>query len=231
MIGGISYTISGTKLEFTHDSNSAVLTLPFLLPTHFAYSFAAALCIHIDEGESLDSGCTLLEKHFSLPPSRMSLLKGIHDSTIIDSSYNSSPQPLSDSLMMLKTINAKRKIALLGDMRELGSCAETEHCRAINTACRVCDELVLVGPLMREYGLPIATKLHFQPIAWFESAEKAGNYLKGVLQKGDVLLVKGSQNTIFLEMAVELLLNHPEDRVLLCRQEGPWKNVKSSLTN
>lgn len=199
----------GTKFKF----NDVWLTLPYLLPEHFGQTLAAALCIALDEDYTLKEGCDLLRKNFRLPKGRASLIEGKNGSIIIDSSYNASPTPMMDMLTLLTKIPGKRKLALLGDMRELGPETEGMHERVIRQALNTADEVHLVGPKMRLNILSGAV--------WHENALKAAEGIK--LKAGDVLLVKGSQNTLFLEAAVEKLMAYPEKAsILLCRRGNFW---------
>jgi UDP-N-acetylmuramoyl-tripeptide--D-alanyl-D-alanine ligase len=211
----------GTRFKF----NQTDLELPgYILPNHFAMIFASALCIALDEDYTLEEGCQLLQKHFKLEPGRSSVIEGISGSMIIDSSYNASAGPTIDMLELLAKVPGKRKLALLGDMRELGSQAKTEHERVVAEALTVCEEIFLVGPLMKKYGLPIETG---KPVHWYENSRLAGGAIKPLLKTGDILLVKGSQNTIFLESAVEALMANPEEaEKLLCRRGEFWEKQR-----
>jgi UDP-N-acetylmuramoyl-tripeptide--D-alanyl-D-alanine ligase len=135
---------------------------------------------------------------------------------------------------MLDTLDQfeNRKVAVLGDMRELGSQAEIEHKKAAQKAVRVADKIILVGPLMKNYFLPEAKKQGFpeEKITSFLSPYKAANFVKKNIQKKDVVLIKGSQNTIFLEIVVKKLMANPEEaESLLCRQSDFWKRKKQEL--
>jgi len=65
-------------------------------------------------------------------PGRMSLLGGIKHTAIIDDSYNSAPDSVKAALETLSVIEAERKVAVLGDMLELGEVSEEMH-RQIGT--------------------------------------------------------------------------------------------------
>ena len=142
---------------------------------------------------------------------------------------------------MLKKVNRKQEtknneqkiIGVLGDMRELGSQAEKEHQAVAEVAMTILDQTILVGPLMKKYALPIF-KQSKSPVEWFLTAGGAANYLlegshpsnnhnqDAILQGNEIILVKGSQNTIFLEIVVEALLKNKSDVVNLCRRGKFW---------
>ena len=61
-----------------------------------------------------------------------------------------------------------------------------------------------------------------------EDAVEAGEHLRTFMQKEDILLVKSSQNTLFLETTVEMLMAHPEDADdFLCRRGAFWDAKRS----
>jgi len=164
-----------------------------------------------------------IEQHLELPPSRMSLLAGINGSMIVDASYNASEDSMRDAVAMMDNLKVQgKKIGVFGDMREIGDRTEVAHrelMEEINPPAGggVFDELVLVGPY---FG---AVK---QDEVWFERADEAAEYVRRVLSKGDVVLVKGSQNMIYLEYVVEQLLANEADKENLCRRGEFWEKVK-----
>jgi UDP-N-acetylmuramyl pentapeptide synthase len=229
-IASVNWATDGTRIVYkTTDEKVTLHFADHLLPPHFAHTFGAALCVAQHLGISPYKAGKLLEKNFKMPPGRATLIPALNGATILDSSYNASAQPMLDFLDLLSQLPAKRKLALLGDMRELGSVAEEDHVRVAKKVAKVVDSVVLVGPLMKEYALPVlqAAKVHTQ---WFPSAAQAALYLHNQLQKDDILLVKGSQNTLLLEIAIEQLMAHPETAdKLLCRRGKYWDGEREKL--
>jgi UDP-N-acetylmuramoyl-tripeptide--D-alanyl-D-alanine ligase len=229
-IASVNWATDGTRIVYkTTDEKVTLHFADHLLPPHFAHTFGAALCVAQHLGISPYKAGKLLEENFKMPPGRATLIPALNGATILDSSYNASAQPMLDFLDLLSQLPAKRKLALLGDMRELGSVAEEDHVRVAKKVAKVVDSVVLVGPLMKEYALPVlqAAKVHTQ---WFPSAAQAALYLHNQLQKDDILLVKGSQNTLLLEIAIEQLMAHPETAdKLLCRRGKYWDGEREKL--
>lgn len=153
---------------------------------------------------------------FNLPPGRGNIFEGINQSTIIDSSYNSSPVPTENALEKL-ALEKNRKIAVLGDMRELGNLSQEEHKKIADIAKKTANVVITVGPLFKQF-----TTFDYQ----FDNFYQAGKFLQGFLQKGDVVLFKGSQNTIFLEGAVEMVLANKSDAAKLCRMGKFWEKKR-----
>ena len=83
---------------------------------------------------------------------------------------------------------------------------------------------------MHEYALPIFKERNI-PVRWFENASKAAEYLKTTLKHDDLLFVKGSQNTLLLEIAIEQLMAQPETaEKVLCRRGDFWDKERAKLT-
>jgi UDP-N-acetylmuramoyl-tripeptide--D-alanyl-D-alanine ligase len=222
-------TTSGTTITFKYMFDTENLTFDnYALPAHYAHTLAAAVCVGIDEDYTLTETLQLIKKHFRLPPGRASLIQGMNQSLILDSSYNASTQPVIDMLELLSTIKAKRKLALLGDMRELGVNAKSEHQKIARHAPKHADQIFLVGPLMQRYALELlVSKMGPGQVSWFPNADQAAANLKKTLKAGDCLLVKGSQNTIYLEAAVKQLMQNPSKATkLLCRQSQFWQRQR-----
>ncbi len=126
--------------------------------------------------------------------------------TLIDDSYNSNPVALEVTLKSVAELRAKRKIAVLGDMLELGEDSVKYHVSAGKQVVESgFDLLVTVGPLSkhmadgaREKGMP-KERIHT-----FENSQEAAKSLGGLLEHGDLIFVKGSRG-IKMEYIIEQL--------------------------
>jgi len=162
--------------------------------------------------------------HYLPPPGRSRILKGKKGSVLIDDSYNASPAAVEEALgalALLKT--AKRRIAVLGDMLELGRYSVGEHERIGALAATVADIVVAVGH--RAIAVGEAAQAHGLPesdVHAYPTAIEAARALEEEVQEGDVILIKGSQS-IRMERIVEQLLADPADMKYLVRQEKEWK--------
>lgn len=221
---------SGTNCIINYnDETSKIHFSEYIFPKSYLYSFAAAVAVGISQKLTLQQATESLQKNFKLPPGRSSLIPAINQSFILDSTYNASTTPMLDMLELLHTTTSKRKFALLGDMRELGKVTQHEHETIATAAAKVCDEVFLVGAYMKQYAVPVIEKTK-TPVRWFATAYKAADYIKTVLKKDDLLLVKASQNTLLLEIAVEKLMANPEMAdTLLCRRGEYWNIQREKL--
>lgn len=198
----------------------------FLLPKHYAYSLAPAILIGIKAGLSTEEIKNSLENNFSIPLGRASAIKGKNNSTIIDSSYNASS--MKDMIELMNKVNNQgRKLALLGDMRELGEETQAMHEEIALLASKSFDQIFLVGQEMKKYALPIMRVNNKNQTIFFENSKIAGEKIADLLKANDLILVKGSQNTIFLEEAIkQMMLNEEDASKILCRQSNWWLSVK-----
>lgn len=203
------------------DISKTNISIPgFALPPAFQITLNAAAdlagLIDLNRSEAI----TNLQNNFFLPKSRSSVLRGIHDTTIIDSSYNSSPLACQEMLNLLKNYPQPR-IAVLGDLRELGADTNRAHHQIYQTAVKSSDIIISIGPETQKYFGPKAHKFLY----WWQAA----NYLqKNILDKATIL-VKGSQNNIYLEELVKLLLQNPSDADKICRQSPYWLKLKENF--
>ena len=213
-------SLKGTMFTFSHQGESASLTLNnSALGKVFGHTFAAAIAVGISSGLSLKESVEGLKKNFKLPKGRMSLIPATSNSIIIDSSYNSSTIPLIDALNTLKDIAPTRKIAVLGDMREMGQEAKLAHKTIAKVAKDICDHIILVGPNMKKYAQPILK----EKAVVVENAKQATNILLESIQPQDTILIKGSQNNLFLEFIIEKIMKNPHHaNKLLCRRGNYW---------
>lgn len=160
-------------------------------------------------------------KKLVLPPSRSTILKGIKNTTIIDSSYNTVPASVAAILKMYQQYPAQSKWAILGDMIELGSQEQVEHEKlAALIANANLTKVLLVGPRVTKYTYPKLKSLTNPSFETFITPKEALDYLKNNLKGGEVLLFKGAR---FLEGVIEHLLQNKSDVSLLCRREKVWQ--------
>ena len=190
------------------------------------YSALAAAAVAVKLGlpqEDIAAGLTNVKPYAG----RMQRLKGIKGSVIIDDSYNASPAAMKLALDELYKQKAPQKIALLGNMNELGDYAKPAH-EEIGSYCdpRRLDLVVTLGPEANEYLAPVAQSKGCQ-VKSFDSPYDAGEYIKSVIKDKAAVLVKGSQNKVFAEEAIKSLLADKADESKLVRQSPQWLDVKA----
>lgn len=240
---GNALTVRATQMKFSYVDDGAgqripkgrewtlavpeynyIVSMPHIIGESHIIAALAACAVVYGLGYDLEKAVAALHEYHT-PPGRLALLGGIHDSTIIDDTYNSSPIAAKSALELLRDMEVHgRKIAVFGDMMELGKYTQEAHEALGKQVPGSADFLVTVG-IRAKYIDEGAKEAGFNltKIKHFNIAEEAGEYLKTILAPGDVVLVKGSQS-VRLERAVKELLARPEDAVTyLVRQEREWE--------
>ncbi len=215
----------GVTFKVDYDGNSVPIRLKGALGKSPEYNAMAALSLGKALGLNMITMVEALYLYDS-PPGRMRLIPGVKNTLIIDDTYNASPLPAEIALEALHELAIKgRKIAALGDMLELGKYSTDEHRRIGEIAGKICNILITVGIRARGIALgALIAGLDEKNIFQFEDSREAGKHLEGILQAGDVALIKGSQS-IRMERAVEEVMLHPEDKEkLLVRQDKEWQS-------
>ena len=145
-------------------------------------------------------------KDFKLTAKRMEINHLKNNITIINDSYNASYESMKASISNLKNMNGERKIAVLGDMFELGDFSEKLH-KEVGTEIykNKIDKLYLIGNYSKFIGEE-AEKEGFKKenIFYFENKDELFNNLKNNLKSGDVILIKASNGMKLFEIAEKL---------------------------
>lgn len=215
--------LEGTEADVHIEGNDYHLVLPEVVGKSPVYSALPALAIARELNISLEVGCAAL-RDGDKPKGRMRILPGMNGSTIIDDTYNASPKATEHGLKTLSEIKTKgRKIAVLGDMLELGEFTHDEHSKIGLMAAKSAHKLYTVGIRARTIAEgALDGGMLDENIMQCDTSIDAGKELVQVIQKGDVIYMKGSQG-IRMERAVKMILaeTHEPQRYLV-RQEKQW---------
>lgn len=132
---------------------------------------------------------------------RLNLIKGISNSLIINDCYNANPLSMKYALNKLKSqsseFKAKRKIAILGDMFELGSYTEEAHKEIGKIAKKSSDLLLCTGKNAKYIALEGGG-------IYFPTKEELINFIKKEIKEGDIILIKASRGMKFEEIIREI---------------------------
>ncbi|MFA6503106.1 MAG: UDP-N-acetylmuramoyl-tripeptide--D-alanyl-D-alanine ligase [Candidatus Paceibacterota bacterium] len=209
--------VAGMRADVAMQNERGELTVKGSVGTTQVFPVAAALAVAVAFDIPLAKAQEALAS-YEPPPGRGRLLRGRNGSLIIDDSYNSSPVAVEQALATLKSFpRAKRRVAVLGDMLELGRYSVEEHARIGELARSSADLVAAVGIRARAF----ANAKGEAEVLLFDNSKSALKGLVGVVQEGDVVLVKGSQS-VRTERIVKALLADPKDVPLLVRQERKW---------
>lgn len=230
-VGGSNYHIlyngrvpSGITFKVDYEGNCMPINIYGVLGFTHIYPVLAGIAVGVSQKLNPVKISEAFSK-YEAPKGRMNLVRGINGSTIIDDSYNSSPIALEEALNTLELIKTPgKKIAVLGDMLELGKHSIEEHKRLGRKIPQIADILVAVGlrgKLFAESALK--ARMGKRKVFVFENSVEAGEFLKDKIEKDDVILIKGSQG-VRMERVAKALLRQPEKaKELLVRQEEEWQ--------
>lgn len=167
-----------------------------------AYAAAAAAAVGFSFGMNLVRISEALA-YYQTPKRRGRIIDGIKDTLIFDDSYNASPLSMHAAIDTIKDIKAPRKIAVLGDMLEIGKYAIEAHENVGRLAEKVFDMIVTVGPRAK-FIADAAQKAGMarKNIMTFDVASEAQIPVQDLIKKGDLVLVKASR-AIGLDKIVE----------------------------
>ncbi|TSC75012.1 MAG: UDP-N-acetylmuramoyl-tripeptide--D-alanyl-D-alanine ligase [Parcubacteria group bacterium Gr01-1014_44] len=194
-----------------------------------AWAAAAATAVGLIFGLNLVKISDALSAYQG-PAGRLKVLKGIKNSWLIDDTYNSSPTSTHLALETLKSFSSylavsplsRRKLAVLGDMLELGQYSIQAHQEAGNLAGTFVDLLITIGSRAKFIADAAGNQMPKENILSFETSVEAAPKVRELIKEGDLVLIKGSQG-MRMEKIVEEIMAEPEKKKeLLVRQSQKW---------
>ena len=227
--GEVSYrdleiSISGSRFQL-EISGKFLAVKSKLIGQHSIKIFLAAASVAREFSIDPDEIVQALEE-IRPQPGRMNPVKAKNEILVIDDSYNSNPYSAIEALETLSAIKWNgRKVAILGNMNELGGYTQEGHLQVGEVAGKVVDFLVAVGD-NAEYLARGAGKLGLSKdkVINFKTTDEVIAQLDKLLSAGDLVLVKASQNKMRFENIVKYLLdNSALAEKLLVRQDKKWE--------
>lgn len=194
----------GISFKLEYGSSIVPVRIPHVFGRTHAYAAAAAASVGIIFGMNLVTISEALS-HYKPAGSRMQLIRGIRSSFVMDDAYNASPIAMRFALETLYDLPAKRRIAVLGDMLELGRHSDEAHARVGRFTAKTADVLFAIGA--RAKGIAEAARLEGMKkgsIFIFDSADTAKMAVRDFIKPDDLVLVKGS-HSMRLDRIVEEL--------------------------
>jgi UDP-N-acetylmuramoyl-tripeptide--D-alanyl-D-alanine ligase len=214
-----SYGLEGVRFRFhyarpTGQEQVIHAHIP-LLGRHSVHTALRAAAVGLVEGLSWDE---ILHGLHTGEQLRLFVVPGVGGSTLLDDSYNSSPDSAIAALNLLDELEG-RKIAVLGDMLELGVYEVEGHRRVGRRAMDVASLLItvgekgqLIGQEALNYGMPAEQVIHLANNA------EAITCLQKLIRAGDIVLIKGSRG-VAMEEIVEALARPPANGLVENRNE------------
>jgi UDP-N-acetylmuramoyl-tripeptide--D-alanyl-D-alanine ligase len=168
---------------------------------HLLHNALAAAAAGLVEGLALDEVVSALA--VAQVPLRLTVHRARCGATILDDTYNASPSSMMAAFDLLAELPGRR-IAMLGDMRELGAMEEQGHRSVGQRVAEVADLIYVVGDLGRLTG-EAARQVGHGGVSFWSSKEEAARDLRRRLEPGDVVLLKASR-AMALETVLPLLV-------------------------
>lgn len=195
----ISIMENGSSFEIVVNGNKYTVEVP-VAGKHFVYNSLAAIAVGLENNIDIEDIIKGISE-FSLTKRRMEIIKNKSNVTIINDCYNASYESVKAALEYLSSIKANRKIAVLGDVLELGEFSKQMHQKigeeVVNNNI---DILITVGKEAETIANTAKKSSKKIDIYSFNNNIGASNLLKELLEEKDVILVKASNGMHFEEI-------------------------------
>ncbi len=193
-IDGITFSIKKKSGVFGLDEecNAVKLKIPGgHNAMNCALAVAGAAVMGVDMKDAISGICKM-----KMTGSRLKVLesKEVEGIRIIDDAYNAAPTSMKSALATLSNTSAKRRVAVLGGVNELGKLSEAEH-RGIGEFAGSCDLdlLITIGEMAAWIGEEAARKSPETKCLHFDRKECIYPLIKEIFKPGDVVLIKASR--------------------------------------
>lgn len=217
---------TGIEFDVVNDNDEIRVKMQYIIGKHQVYSILAAFAVGLAFNLRLEDIKNSLEDTRG-EKGRMSLIKGIKNTWIIDDTYNSSPVACKSAIDTIsRSINIGKKILVLGDMLELGSLSEDLH-KEIGREIAMyenIDMLITVGERARDINSEaILSGFNENTSFNFINSDEAKIFVQNKIKQGDLILIKGSQGMRMEKITKEIMAEPLLAKDLLVRQTGIWK--------
>jgi UDP-N-acetylmuramoyl-tripeptide--D-alanyl-D-alanine ligase len=185
----VSLGLEGITFHLHYKSETLHMKVP-LIGRHSVHTALRAISVGLAEELTWHEIVTGLIS--GRPQLRLVAVHTANNALILDDTYNASPESTMAALNLLDDLGG-RKIAVLGDMLELGQYEKHGHELVGSRAAEIVDKLVTLGERGRIIAsAALQTGMKKANVACFETTDQVIAHLKKLLQAGDVALIKGS---------------------------------------
>ncbi len=186
-----TFGLDGVSCTLSYGDDEHQVTSP-LLGAFSVYTILCATAVALTQGLDWGSITTgLKESRLDL---RMHSFTLPGDITILDDTYNASPTSTIAALELLQGLEGRR-VAILGDMLELGRYEFSGHESVGLVAATAADELILIGNRARIIAdTAVANGFVKESVHWFVDSNQAAEEITGLIKSGDMVLIKGSNS-------------------------------------
>lgn len=224
---------TGIQLRYKVLQREETFYIPNVFGRSVAYAVGAALAVAV----ALDftpEEYRAFANHFEPYPGRTRIIPGIKATTLYDDTYNASPSAVLAGLRDLAETPVRagqRKIACIGEMRELGESAERMHRFIGAEAAKLkIDLLVPCGRMARVLAEgALANGMTDEQVNVFDDVPEAGQWLQRFIKPGDIIFAKASEGRLDsvgarMDRLIKELMAEPNRAAeLLVRQDKAWQ--------
>jgi UDP-N-acetylmuramoyl-tripeptide--D-alanyl-D-alanine ligase len=191
-------------------TEKAVYPLTIPAPgTHMVYAASMACAIGERLGLTEEEICRGVAQ-YEPTGDRMRIERLPGGRVMLNDSYNANPQSMGAALHVLAATECGKRIAMLGDMKELGDATAPGHERMGKLVGELgIDVLFAVGPFCRDYMVPAAKAAGCKDVRWYEDKTQAYDELVKVYTEGSALLLKASHFSGRFDLIADYLREYP----------------------
>ncbi len=192
-------------IKYTLEHNDRAYTVNLDIPgAHNAFNATLAIAAGEEMGIDIETSIRGLSEA-QLTEKRLNI-KEKDGIKVIDDTYNACPASVMSAIATLVNTEGKRKIAIIGDMYELGSETQEAHREVGRYAGKAgIDRVIAVGDFAKEYAKGAAELMPEDKILYFAEKAPLLAEINGFLQAGDVVLVKASRGMKMEEIVKKIL--------------------------
>ena len=162
-----------------------------LVGSYNADNVMAAITVGMHFGLTFEEACTAIAAY--VPSNNRSQMTATERNTLIVDAYNANPTSMDAALTNFSNVRAAVKIALLGDMLELGEESYEEHVTVIKKALE--SDLETVCFVGAEFGKALDSVPESAKVKWFVDSQSLADWLAQQNVSGATILIKGSRGT------------------------------------
>jgi UDP-N-acetylmuramoyl-tripeptide--D-alanyl-D-alanine ligase len=219
--------LKGINFKLNYKNSSIDVNLLNVIGRPAVEAALAGAAVGVVYGLKLDEIARALSG-YRPPKGRMNLIAGVKNTLIIDDTYNSSPQSSVAALEAVSKIilpEGARRLAVLGDMLELGAFTEEGHRLVGRKVFEFgINKLIVVGEKARDIARGAREAgMQRDNIFHFPNADDARIFVQERIKEGDLILIKGSQAMRMEKIVKEIMAEPLKAKELLVRQGEEWK--------
>ena len=203
------HDLTGLSFKLNYKGRVMPVRLKNVIAEHLIYAALVAIAIadklQINVVEAVSN-----IKDFVSSPGRMRLLDGKNDTLIIDDTYNASPKAMSAAINTLQSAPAFRKIAVLGDMLELGMISQKAHEKVAGQLLKTDVNIVFFIGREMKYAFEKVKKNNSIESHHFSLASDAVKSVAKRIDQGDVILIKGSRGMKMEQIVRKVVIDDSE---------------------